>query len=54
MAAPLLEVAGGGAAHEDGAGAGGDGLWEGGVDDARGDHVVGEGGDGGAGEGVGC
>lgn len=53
-APPRLEVAGCGAAHENGAGAGGHGLGKGAVDDAGGNDVVGEVSDGGAGEGVGC
>lgn len=54
LAPPLLKIAICRAAHEHGAGAGGDGLREGAVDDAGGDDVVGEVGDGGAGEGLGC
>ena len=54
LAAPLLDISICGAAHDHVAGAGGDGLREGAVDDAGGDDVVGEVRDGGAGEGVGC
>jgi len=53
LAPPLLEISIYGAAHDHGTGPGGDGLGEGTVDDAGRNDVIGEVGDGGAGEGVG-